>query len=208
MVDEQFDGLMQALVDEAKEGPRLFSLQPVKPKGIVKRLRMTGQETYQLTLWCEHARLPLPSLNDAGDTRGVYDIAIPNEWLVTAASFLSKLNTVLSLVLPVAASGAKLFLSDSDYTQIGKQLEFNKTLISSLVSGGNTIGSLMSAGDSAESQFDVRGEGSTRADGSLLRQLHSFLEQQDPNKEFGGLIRVQNKRREFLWVHKQYVDEY
>ena len=125
-----------------------------------------------------------------------------------AASFLSKLNTVLSLVLPVAASGAKLFLSDIDYKQIGKQLEFNKTLISSLVSGGNTIGSLMSAGDSAESQFDHRGEGGTRADGSLLRQLHSFLAQQDPNKEFGGLVKVQNKRREFLWVHKQFVDEY
>ena len=66
----------------------------------------------------------------------------------------------------------------------------------------------MSAGDSAESRFDVRGGGGTRADGSMLRQLHGFLQQKDANKVFGGLIRVQNKRREFLWVHKQYVDEY
>ena len=66
----------------------------------------------------------------------------------------------------------------------------------------------MSTGDSAESQFDVHGEGSTRADGGQLRQLHSFLEEQDPKKEFGGLIRVQNKRRQFLWVHPQFVEEY
>ncbi len=42
----------------------------------------------------------------------------------------------------------------------------------------------------------------------MLRQLHAFLEEQDPAKSFGGLVKVQNKRREFLWVHEQFVDEY
>ncbi len=207
MIDDQFDGLLRMLVDEAKEGPRLFSLQPVKPEGIIKRLRKVGHETYQVTLWCEHARLPLPSLHEEDGTPGVYEISIPNEWLVGAASFLSKLNTTLSLVLPVAASGAKLFLSDTDYKQIGEQLDFNKSVISSLVSGGNTIGSLMSAGDAPENRMDVREE-ATRADGSTLRQLHAFLAEKDPSKGFGGLVRVQNKRREFLWVHPQFVSEY
>ena len=45
-----------------------------------------------------------------------------------------------------------------------------------------------------------------RAQGSLLRELHVLLKEQDPG--FGGLARVQNKRREFLWIHPQFIDEY
>src|SRR5208283_183271 len=48
--------LLQVFTDEAKEGPRLFSLEPVdmsnfNPKKWVR-------EKFRLTLWCEHARLP------------------------------------------------------------------------------------------------------------------------------------------------------
>ena len=45
-----------------------------------------------------------------------------------------------------------------------------------------------------------------RADGAVLRQLHAWLKQEDPS--FGGLIRVQNKRNEFLWVHPMFEGEY
>jgi internalin A len=45
-----------------------------------------------------------------------------------------------------------------------------------------------------------------RAQGSILRELHALLKEKDPS--FAGLVRVQNKRREFLWVHPQFVDEY
>ena len=42
----------------------------------------------------------------------------------------------------------------------------------------------------------------------MLRELHSLLKAKDPANSFGGLVRVQNKRREFLWVHEQFVSEY
>ncbi|TVQ58626.1 MAG: hypothetical protein EA366_06395 [Spirulina sp. DLM2.Bin59] len=45
-----------------------------------------------------------------------------------------------------------------------------------------------------------------RAQGSMLRELHTMLKEKDPG--FGGLVRVQNKRREFLWVHPQFAKEY
>ena len=45
-----------------------------------------------------------------------------------------------------------------------------------------------------------------RSQGSMLRELHAMLKKKDPG--FGGLVRVQNKRREFLWVHEQFIDEY
>jgi hypothetical protein len=40
----------------------------------------------------------------------------------------------------------------------------------------------------------------------MLRKFQVLLKEKDPG--FGGLVRVQNKRREFLWVHPQFVGEY
>ena len=37
-------------------------------------------------------------------------------------------------------------------------------------------------------------------------RLHTLLKAKDPG--FGGLVRVLNKRQEFLWVHEQYAKEY
>jgi hypothetical protein len=38
------------------------------------------------------------------------------------------------------------------------------------------------------------------------RELHTLLKAQDPG--FGGLVRVMNRRQEFLWVHPQFEGEY
>jgi hypothetical protein len=48
--------------------------------------------------------------------------------------------------------------------------------------------------------------GAIRAQGTVLRQLHAWLKGKDPS--FGGLVRVQNKRQEFLWVYPQFENEY
>ena len=45
-----------------------------------------------------------------------------------------------------------------------------------------------------------------RADGSTLRELHTLLKAKDPG--FGGIVRVMNKRQEFLWVHETFASEY
>ena len=45
-----------------------------------------------------------------------------------------------------------------------------------------------------------------RSDGSSLRELHALLKAKDPG--FGGLVRVMNKRQEFLWVHEKFAGEY
>lgn len=41
---------------------------------------------------------------------------------------------------------------------------------------------------------------------SKKRELHALLNAKDPG--FGGLIRVRNKRQEFLWVHERFAGEY
>jgi len=45
-----------------------------------------------------------------------------------------------------------------------------------------------------------------RAQGAVLRQLQAWLKEKDPS--FGGLVRVMNKREEFLWVHPRFETEY
>lgn len=45
-----------------------------------------------------------------------------------------------------------------------------------------------------------------RSRGVILRELHALLKAKAPS--FGGLVRVMNKRQEFLWVHPQFEGEY
>ena len=94
-VDAGFNALMRTLTDEAKEGPRLFSFEPVDPGFFVHRQWVS--EKFRLTLWCEHSRLPLPALNAEGDTSGVYEVDIPREWFVKSAPTLKLLFGALSL---------------------------------------------------------------------------------------------------------------
>jgi hypothetical protein len=48
--------------------------------------------------------------------------------------------------------------------------------------------------------------GVIHGEGGVLRQFQEWLKKKDPT--FGDLRRVQNKRQEFLWVHKNFASEY
>jgi len=198
--DDAFTGIIQALTDEAKEGPRLFSFQPLDP-GFFDRPAWVNQK-FRLTLWCEHSRLPLPALNGKKDKRGVYDLNLPREWFVKAAPFLKVLTGTLSLVLPVASSATKLVMDDAAYKGIEKELDLGQKSIDSVIKGGEKAGGWLGRRDAPGLED---GE-AIEARGAVLRQLHALLKEKDPS--FGGLIRVRNKRQEFLWVHEQFEKEY
>jgi hypothetical protein len=198
-VEGAYDSLIHTLLDEAKDGPRLFSFQPVErktfnPKGWVKM-------RFRVTLWCEHSRLPLPLINKH-DRDGVYEFDVTREWFEKAAPFLKVLTGMLSLVLPVAASVTKLALEESAYKAIENQLDFGKSCVETMLSVSEKTAEWLSRSDAPELE---RGN-AIRADGAVLRQLHAWLKEKDPS--FGGLIRVQNKRNEFLWVHPMFEGEY
>jgi hypothetical protein len=199
--DEQFAGLMTALTDPAKDGPRLFSFEAVEP-GFWDKPRWIA-EKFRVTLWCEHSRVPLPLLTgDKG--RGVYELELTRDWVKRAAPVLKVLSSTLSLALPIAGSAMKLAVDEAAYKSIEKQLDFGQKCADSFLKGGKEIGDWLARGDDADQE---RGEG-IRAQGSVLRELHGLLKDLDPHNGFGGLERVQNKRREFLWVHPQYLDQY
>ncbi|HEX5706357.1 MAG TPA: hypothetical protein VFX96_03625, partial [Pyrinomonadaceae bacterium] len=199
-VEDAYTGLMRTLTDEAKDGPRLFSFEPVAP-GFFERPRWIS-EKFRVTLWCEHSRLPLPALNGKGDARGVYDLTLPRDWVVKAAPFLKLLAGTLSLVVPVASSATKLMLDEATFKGIEKQLELGQKSLDSVLKGGDEVGGWLGRSDAPElEQGEV-----VRAQGAVLRQLHAWLKEKDPS--FGGLVKVQNKRHEFLWVHPQFEKEY
>jgi hypothetical protein len=197
-VEDAYTRVMKALTDEAKDGPRLFSFEPMdrrffdKPKWVSAKFR--------LTLWCEHSRLPLPALNGKDDPHGVYELDLPRQWVVKSMPYVKFLSGLLSLVVPVAAAGTKL--DESIYKGIEKQLEFGEKSLESALKASEKGEDWVSEDNAPRLE-----EGSAiRARGPELRQLHAWLKEKDPS--FGGLVRVQNRRQEFLWVHPKFEGEY
>ena len=89
-----------------------------------------------------------------------------------------------------------------DYESIEKQLAFGKDVFNSLLKGSDKVTDWEDKSDVP----DLTHGSMQRAEGALLRELHSFLKVKDPS--FGGLVRVMNKRQEFLWVHEKFASEY
>jgi len=199
-VEAAYDGLLRTLVDEAKEGPRLFSFEPVEP-GFWDRPKWIGAK-FRLTLWCEHSRLPLPALDGAGNRQGVYDLTLPREWLVKSAPFLKRLIGTLGLILPVASAATELILDEAAYKGIEEQLDLGRKTCEAVLEVGKKAVSGLGPGDAPDPEPGT----AIQAEGAALRQLQVWLKEQDPG--VGGLIRVQNKRQEFLWVHPRFEDEY
>jgi hypothetical protein len=200
MADKIYTDLLQVLKDEAKEGPRLFSLVPVNRSGF--NPKQWTSEKFKLILWCEHARKPLPLINGKDSQNGVYEIERTREWFVKAAPFLKIMTQALSLALPIATAGIKLEIDKAAYDFFADQITFSKEIIDATLSVSDKSDLWKDTGDSAElpQGFGIRAENAT------LRELHAFLKERDPG--FGGLARVMNKRQEFLWVHEKFAGEY
>lgn len=141
-------------------------------------------------------------MNGQGSKGGVYELNLPREWFEKAAPLLKVLTGTLSLVLPVAASATKVLMDDTAYKGFEKELDLGQKSLDSVLKGGERSGDWLGRRDAPDLE---RGE-AIRAQGAMLRQLHAWLKEKDPS--FGGLIRVQNKRQEFLWVHPHFEDMY
>src|SRR6185295_12918480 len=162
---------MRTFSDEAKEGPRLFSLQPVgrsafNPNGWAKK-------QFRVTLWCEHTRLPLPLINK-NDDEGVYEFDVTREWFAKAAPFLKVLAGTLSLVLPVAASATKLALDEATYKALENQLDFGKNCAEAMLTSTGKTSEWLEEKEGIEADRT----GIMRADGGTLREFQSWLKKE------------------------------
>lgn len=200
-IDDSYDRLLNLVIDEAKEGPRLFSFEPVDRSRFNPKQWKSAK--FRLTLWCEHSRLPLPLINGEGNTQGVYELELTHEWLKKASPYLKFLTSTLSLVLPVASASIKLALDDPTFKGIEEQLEMGKSVVTASIGETTVIGTLMGSRDDVS--LKEYGQ-EVLAEGAVLRQLHVLLKQQDVG--YGGLVRVRNKQQKFLWVHPKFEGEY
>ncbi|MBC6419379.1 MAG: hypothetical protein GDA44_11675 [Prochloron sp. SP5CPC1] len=188
-VDEQYNFLITTLTEPAKDSPRLFSFEPVNRSKF--NPKTWTKETFRLTLWCEHSRLPLPLIN--GDTSDVYEIELTLKWFQRAAPILKIISNTLKLALPLAIPDTKLTTDDSQYNAIAEQLEFGTKFANFLLQGSEKMGEYFLPGE--ETYFHpTNTRNILNAQGSQLRELHALLSKKDPARNFGGLEQVQNKR--------------
>jgi len=198
-VDKQYSDLIQFFTDEAKEGPRLFSFFPLNGNKFNPQTWMRAK--FRLVLWCEHSRLPLPVINGIDSRKGVYDLEFDREWFKQAVPYLKFLTGTLSLVLPVMSSTFKA-IDDTAFKTLENQLSLGKDVIDAIAGEGVALNEVMGATTSTNLESGV----AIRAESATLRELHTLLKAKDPG--FGGLVRVMNKRQEFLWVHEKFASEY
>jgi internalin A len=198
-VDKSFADLIKIFTDEAKEGPRLFSLFPLDRNAFNPRGWIRAQ--FRLVLWCEHSRLPLPALNGIDSKKGVYDLELEREWFKKAAPYLKFLTGTLSLVLPVASSTFKV-VDNATFKTLEDQLGLGKSIIDAMAGESKAISEFIGTADATNLEHGV----AIRAENATLREIHTLLKAKDPG--FGGLVRVMNKRQEFLWVHEKFASEY
>ncbi|MEM7534399.1 MAG: COR domain-containing protein [Chloroflexota bacterium] len=217
--EELYRQLMTTMVDEAREGPRLFSITPASGNGFGWRDHWATTRI-RLTLWCEHSRLPVPLLS-GDDKQGVYIIERPRKWLKDIAPYARGIAGVLSLAFPVVAAA---YVTSQTFT-IEHDLAVSQAAFDAMMGVGKASGEWMTQDDGqdapspkdaselplitqdiflqdgAEEYGDLN-----RLKGAPLRELHILLKELDPT--FGGLERVQNNRREFLWVHPKHRHVY
>jgi Leucine-rich repeat (LRR) protein len=195
--EERYRNLILALDDEAREGPRLFSLVPLKPSLLHPGIAMYS---VQLTLWCEHSRLPVHVLNAGRPPTGIYQIDVPKEWLVKAAPWIKVTSVLVRNLLPVSLDGLKISLPDRDWRALADQLQLAEDSLDALAG----IPADYLPDDQQPSGLAPDGP-DFRLDGSLLRTVHAFLREKDPS--FAGLERVRDRDR-YRWVHHRFVSYY
>jgi C-terminal of Roc, COR, domain/Ras of Complex, Roc, domain of DAPkinase/Leucine rich repeat len=209
-IDQKYDILLTTLNHDGKEAPRLISIIPVEPTFWSKPNWVS--QKIKLILWCEHSRLPLPLLwND--ESKGVYELEQPREWLIKVAPYAKFVATTLSLVLPIAGAGAKILIDDN-----AKNLEEAADLFRELGTGSVEAARKLSERFFSGDDIDLIPDDSLRnrfshgnpltPEAAMLREIQQLLKEKDKTRTFGGLVRVQNKRGEFLWVHPDYKKEY
>jgi Leucine-rich repeat (LRR) protein len=197
--EERYRNLILALDDEARDGPRLFSVKTLKESVLRGGLI---EDRVQITLYCEHSRLPVNLLDEPRSDRGVYHIKVPRKWLVNAAPWIRAMSVMVRSLLPVSLAALELDLSDTRWKSLNEQLQLAEASINALAELGADVHAPRDAGQ--DTVAAATADESTAA-GSVLRSLHAFLREEDPT--FGGLERVRDRNR-YRWVHPRFIELY
>ena len=177
----QMRTLLNALSDETRECPRLFTIVPTGGGAF--------REKFELTLWCEHPGEEHPCED------GEYTFHQTKEWLADLGPYLSIVATSLRVVVALAGMpGADQIIEKATSKQLESMEKFTKELAPSTKAMGDELGSSIS--------------GLTRAQGSAFRQFHSLLLELDPNRKWAGMRRFPTAAGDYLWICPEHHREY
>lgn len=184
-------GIMHAIANEAKDGPRLFTVEP--GDGDWRRL-VTKQ--YRIQLWCEADDCQHPVDEDG---KGLYEFQGSAEWIRRVGPYANFVAGVLSIAATVALPAASAFLGGArfDESVVKRHLELVKEATGAMI--GSDLGG--------------RGRSVTR-DGLLsneersgLLALHAFLSSEDPTHQRLGLTRMPTYTGDYRWLCRTHYGE-
>lgn len=175
--------IMRAMANEAKDGPRLFDIQPVN--GNWKRI---FEEKYQLRLWCEAEGNQHPVLDP---DRGSYEFEATREWVKQVAPYANFIAGLLKTLVPVIAPGVNLLYGEKTIEKLGlgSQLDLMKEATKQLQGE-------MRISDPRDLRKGVLNEDER----SGLLALHSLLRELDPQHARLGLRRVPTYTGDYQWL--------
>ena len=190
-VAHYFMALMNAISDEAKNGPRLFTFRTRETGFSLKPLLSRPLE---LQLWCEAEGCQHPVIESG---KGVYPIDMPHEWLVQVAPYANFALKVLSTVAPIAAPAINTFFGSKTTEKwgIADQLSLASAVIGKLPAKIETSGRGMTPGKML-SELERSG----------ILALHRFINEVDPTQDKLGLHRVATYTGDYRWLCKHHYD--
>lgn len=175
--------LMRAMANEAKSGPRLFTIEPVDGKW------QWVNKNFRLHLWCEAEGCQHP-VHEKGV--GVYEYQATRDWVNRVAPYANLIAGLLRTVLPVAAPAVEVIFGAGTIDKVGikAHLDLMKEATGKLLKGDLEIHARGPRGDGLLSEPERSG----------ILALHSILREKDPNQERLGLIRVPTYTGDYLWL--------
>jgi hypothetical protein len=188
-----FMALMNAIADEAKNGPRLFTFRSrdagLSPSQIFSR-------PITLQLWCEAEGCQHPIIEK---DKGFYDIEQPREWVMTIAPYANMALEILKTVAPIAGPAINTFFGPktTEAWKIADQLNLASAI----------IGKLPEAIKTPDRPMLQRGMVSEPERSGILA-LHRLLNELDPTQDKLGLHRVATYTGDFRWLCKRHYDAY
>ncbi|MCI0610691.1 MAG: ADP-ribosylation factor-like protein, partial [Anaerolineae bacterium] len=186
-----FMATMNAIADEAKDGPRLFTFRSrdtgLSPKQLFAR-------PISLQLWCEAEGCQHPIIDNG---KGLYSIDQPHDWIMQIAPYANFVLNVLKTVAPIAGPAINTFFGPKTTETWGIADQLN--LASAI------IGKLPDEVKKPDRPLTERGIVSEPERSGILA-LHRLLNELDPIQDRLGLHRVTTFTGDYRWLCKYHYD--
>ncbi len=187
-IADYFWATMNAIADEGKNGPRLFTFQE---RGVDFSLKQLFTRPLELQLWCEAEGCQHPVYD-----QGIYAIDKTRDWVTALAPYANFVLGVLKTVSPIAAPAINVAFGakTTETWGIKDKLDLTKAILDKLP----TV--------KVEHRSAKPNDVLTEPERSGILALHRLLTELDPTQSKLGLHRVTTYTGDYRWLCKHHYD--